>query len=171
MQDFEFTCSCCGEKHSGAPSFSYPAPYQYQCLSDNDKELLAKLSDDLCRIEHDDRIDHFIRVVVEIPIEGCTEPFTWGVWVSVSQPNFDQYVENFSSETYTGEYFGWFCNDLPHYESTLSLKSHAIVTSDGQRPKLELEPTEHELSTDFQSGISWEKAVKIAEEAMHASNA
>ncbi len=171
VQDFKFTCSCCGKVHEGAPSFSYPAPYQYQCLNEDDKNSIAKLSDDLCRIEHDDQADHFIRVVVEVPIQDCIEPFTWGVWVSVSEENFNKYVENFSSESYSDEYFGWFCNNLPYYDETLSLKTYAIVQSGCQRPKLDIEPGDHELTTDFQSGISWEKAIKIAEAAIHASNA
>lgn len=42
-----------------------------------------------------------------------------------------------------------------------------IVNADGERPTLELEPSDHPLSIDYYNGISWQKAVEIAEAAMH----
>lgn len=169
MKRFKFTCSCCGEIHEGSPSFGFSAPHYYHILSEKDKEYIAKLSDDLCVITYENQTDRFVRAILEIPIGGCDEPFLWGVWVSLSEENFHRYCENFDSDTYQDEYFGWFCSQLPYYPDTLSLKAKVHVTPGGQRPELELESTDHQLSIDFHDGITWEQAVRIAEVAMHGN--
>ena len=171
MQKFKFTCSRCGQVHEGSPSFGYSSPHQYDELNDEEKSKIASLSEDFCEIRHPDQTDRFIRVVLEVPINGVEEPFLWGVWVSLSETNFEKYRENFKNETYEDSYFGWFCNRLPYYPNTLSLKSRAIVKPGKQRPKLELEPTDHPLAEDCQNGIAWEKVVEIVQVARHGKEA
>jgi Uncharacterized protein conserved in bacteria (DUF2199) len=58
----------------------------YGALSDQDKERKAIRPSDLCTITYDDQVDWFIRVGSEIPFHGVTEPFMWGIWVSLSAP-------------------------------------------------------------------------------------
>ena len=167
MKKFRFQCSCCGETHEGSPSFGYDSPHYYDCLSEQDKKALGKLSDDFCTIEHDEGKDFFIRTTLEVPILGAEEGFLWGIWISVSEANFNKYVDHYKSDTYEDHYFGWFSNKLPYYPDTLSLKASACIRPGGQRPNIELEPTEHPLSIDFRDGINWEKAVEIAETVLH----
>lgn len=169
-QQFKFTCRSCGEIHEGAPSFSFAEPFQYSSLTDDQKKSLAKIDSDTCVIQEEDQIDHFIRVVLEIPISDLESPFLWGVWISVSEESFGKYVENYRSGTYTDNYFGWLCNRLPCYPDTLSLKTNALVQPGGQRPNLTLEETEHPLSRDFRNGITWDRAIDIATVAMHGRN-
>lgn len=64
-------------------------------------------------------------------------------------------------------YFGWFCNYLPYYERTYGLKAQVRPRSDGTRPYIFLEETDHPLSVDFHQGISIERAREIAEAVMH----
>ena len=168
MEKFKFTCATCGEVHEGSPSFSYKWPHHYEVLNDDDRNEIAKISDDLCVINDE---DHFIRVILEIPIHGYIDGFMWGVWVSVSEENFWKYHENFDSKEYEDTYFGWFCNVLPYYPETLHLKTNAHIKPGSQRPSLDLELTDHPLTIDFNNGISWERAVEIAEEAMHGIKA
>lgn len=161
---FRYTCSCCGEIHEGAPSFSFAAPFYWSQLSEEEKAQ-GELTPDLCAVgEH-----RFIRVTLEIPIHGHAEAFLWGVWISVSQKNFERYVETFDEEIQEGKYFGWFNNRLPYYPETLNLKSVAVLRSHGQRPSLDLEPTDHPLSVDYREGIGWDRAIEIAEVAMHGA--
>jgi hypothetical protein len=157
--------------HEGSPSFGYPEPHQYSELSDDERTQSASLSDDFCIIRHADQTDRFIRAILEIPIIGIEEPFLWGVWASLSESNFEKYREHFKSETYADNYFGWFCNRLPYYPNTLNLKARAIVKPGGERPTLKLEPMDHPLARDHHHGISWEKAIEIAQIAIHGDEA
>lgn len=121
------------------------------------------MGSDLCYIED----DRFIRVCLEIPIIGVEQPFMWGVWVSLSQDNFERYRETYDAPVETDEYFGWFCNRLPFYPDTLNLKTLVRPRSGSVRPYLDLEPTEHHLTIDFGNGISISRAQEIAEHVMH----
>ena len=123
VKSFSFKCASCEGTHEGSPSFGYDTPYFYSCLSGEQKEAWEKLSDNLCIVENDEEEDYFIRVVLIVPVEGVEEGFTWGVWISVSESNFQKYVENFSSDSYADHYFGWFSNLLPYYPNTLSIKT------------------------------------------------
>lgn len=141
MERFEFTCSRCGEVHEGSPSFGYSSPHQYDELDEGEKQELAFLSDDFCTIGHPEQTDRFIRAVLEVPIDGVEEPFLWGVWISLSEKNYE------------------------------NLKARALVKPGDQRPTLELEPTEHPLALDCRIGISWERAVDIVQIARHGEEA
>lgn len=161
---FSFRCTSCNNVHEGSPSFSFNAPFQYNALSDFEKSE-AHLGSDLCYIED----DRFIRVCLEIPIIGVEQPFMWGVWVSLSQNNFERYRDAYEEPVETDEYFGWFCNVLPFYPDTLNLKTSVRPRIGNMRPYLLLEPTEHPLSMDFANGISIRRAQEIAEHVMHSS--
>ena len=165
--EFRFTCACCGEEHEGSPRFGYTEPHQYHQLTDDEKARLATLNTDFCRIQHPDQTDHFIRVCLEIPIRGVEHGFLWGVWISVSETNYNKYNTHFEDPAYEAEYFGYFCNRLPFYPDTLGLKTMARTRPGGNRPLISLEPTDHPLSVDSREGISWERAVEIAERALH----
>ncbi len=157
---FKYKCATCGETHEGSPSFSFPSPLDFEKKLDKNNE---NLSSDFYTTED----DYFIRTILEIPIIGSNEPFMWGVWVSQSKENFNFYFEHFNDDLLGRETFGWFSNKLPYYKSTLSLKTMASFQNNGERPKLHLEESDHELSKDFHNGISIDKAIKIATVAMH----
>lgn len=163
---FSFKCSSCGEVHEGSPSFAFRAPDPYLEQSAEVQEA-GELGSDLCSYEDEDGMHYFIRVCLEIPIHGVTEPFLWGVWVSLSKQNFDHYVETYDSPNTTDQYFGWFCNYLPYYENTYALKTQAHPRSGNTRPYIELEESDHQLSIDYHQGITIQKAQKIAEQIMH----
>ena len=164
LEAFSFKCAECGNEHKGDPSFSFAAPAHYDSMSEADKKSLGKINSDLCTIAPD---DHFIRVVLEIPIIDYPIPFTWGVWVSQSKTNFDWYVENFEADNSGNSTFGWFCNSLPYYPDTINLQTLAHFQIPSQRPKIEIKETDHELSHDFRNGISRSKAYKIIQLALH----
>ena len=163
---FAFTCTCCGKVHEGSPSFAYSAPLHYSNLSPEDRAK-ATLTSDTCVITHDEQTDRFIRVVLEIPIRGAGEPFTWGVWVSLSEANFNKYVETADDPDEQASYFGWFCNRLPYYDDTSGLKTKVRPRKNGIRPYLELERSGHLLAEHLHNGLTIAQAQEIAEKAMH----
>ena len=91
----------------------------------------------------------------------------WGVWVSLSEKNFERYVETYDDPVEEDEYFGWFCNRLPYYPDTVNLRTVVRPRRNNVRPFLELQPTEHPLSIDFYNGLTIQRAQEIAEIAMH----
>jgi len=168
---YAFVCKCCGKIHEGSPSIAFDAPWHYSCLTDDEKKALAKLSSDFCKIAYDDRTDYFIRTVLEVPIHGHDDPFTWGVWVSLSGKSFARYVETFDTPVAGEGYFGWLCNRLPWYADTIALPSDVIVQAGRRRPFLRLHGAsraEHALVRDSLEGISASKAQEIAELALHS---
>lgn len=167
---FAFTCTCCGKLHEGSPSFSFDAPWQYASLSEAQKESMAKLSSDFCTITHGEGTDYFIRTVLEIPIHGVTEPFAWGVWVSLSEKSFRRYVETYDDPVAGDGFFGWVCNKLPVYAHERALAADVIIQTGGRRPKLYLHhgsESDDQVVLDQLNGISIARAQELAERAQH----
>jgi hypothetical protein len=163
---FNFKCSCCGNVHEGSPSFGFRAPDPY-LEQPKDVQKAGSLGSDLCRYTDEDGEHFFVRACLEIPIHGMSEPFMWGVWVSLSERSFDRYVETYDHPDTSESYFGWLCNYLPYYESAYALKARVHPREGGDRPFVVLEKTDHPLSVDFHEGITVSRAQEIAEKAMH----
>lgn len=167
---FAFKCSCCGELHEGSPSFAFQAPDPYTWLTDEQKQDIGQLSDDLCVIRRVERTDHFVRAVLEIPIHGVDEPFVWGIWVSASQQSFERYGQTFDSPAEGDGFFGWLCNQIDLYPTGHSRPADVYIQLGGLRPKVVLHSTANDadqLVIDQLSGITVERAQYLAEKAMH----
>jgi hypothetical protein len=66
-------------------------------------------------------------------------------------------------------YFGWLSTELPLYQpSTLSLKARVHTQPVGQRPFIEVEPTDHPLAVEQRTGITLARVQEIAEALLHA---
>jgi|SRR5262245_1780882 len=163
-----FTCSTCGNIHEGLPDIAFDAPIHYTAIAEDERRTRATLSTDFCLI---DDTDFFIRAVLEIPIKGGSDVFAWGVWVTLSRPHFDRYVEIFESDPPPGEgpWFGWFSNRVPGYPDTLNLKTRIHLRSERQRPRVELEPTEHPLAVHQREGIPLDELLKIIGDRLHGN--
>lgn len=166
---FAFKCTCCGAIHEGSPSFGFRAPDHYAGLSD-EQQAANKLSDDLCVIERDGSTDRFIRAVLEVPIHGISEPFLWGVWVSLSEKSFKRYVETFDEPVPGEGFFGWVCNDIALYPCERPRAADIVIQGGRNRPKVVLhkgDPEGDPLVIDQVHGISISRAQELAERAMH----
>jgi hypothetical protein len=167
---FAFKCKSCGDLHEGSPSFAFLAPDHYDELSDEQKAA-NKLSDDLCVIDRDGETYRFVRAVLEIPIHGVSDPFLWGVWVSLSERSFERYVETFDRPIAGEGFFGWVCNDIDLYPSENMRAADVIVQAGNNRPKVILHRRDHPrtdaLAIDQVQGISIARAQELAEAAMH----
>ncbi|MGW4684841.1 DUF2199 domain-containing protein [Streptomyces sp. NPDC004244] len=164
--DLGFTCSCCGDHHGELPmSYSTMAPDVWSPSFESDPNSM--LSPDQCVIKGQ---HFFIRGLIEIPVIGSEDVFSWGVWVSLSRDNFARALEVWNTEGREAEkpYFGWLSTELALYsDSTTNLKTNAHTRPVGQRPFIELEPTNHPLAVEQRTGITQDRVREIAMAVLH----
>lgn len=151
--DHHYACICCSHQHDGPPmSYGAPAPafWKPRYARRRDSELTA----DRCVVKGK---HFFVHGLIEIPVRDSDEPFSWGVWVSLSESNFARMHDLWESPEREQEppYFGWLSTELPIYPgSTLQLKTHVHTRAVGVRPLIELEPTDHPLAIEQREGIT-----------------
>ena len=165
---FELTCSTCGEVHRGMPSFGTDAPQSYYAVPEEERESRCELGTDDCVIDGD---SYFVRACVEIPVDGESEPFSWGVWVSLSEASFKQWIALFHEDkrSHIGPFFGWLNSWIKPYPDTMNIKTRVHLRDGGIRPLVELEPTEHPLAIEQREGISVQRVAEIYSQMVHES--
>ncbi|WP_329762872.1 DUF2199 domain-containing protein [Bacillus nitratireducens] len=157
-----YTCRCCGTYHEEIPtSYGSSAPVYYYDAEPEEREDRFEMNDDLCVMDGE---HFFMRGSIEIPIVGTGEHFIWGVWVSLSEANFDKVNEFWDKQQLLEPMFGWLSTDLPYELETVSLKTMVHPRADGIRPYIELEPTDRPLAVEFREGITMERVQEIAEQ-------
>lgn len=169
---FAYRCERCDEVHEGSPSFGFAAPSYYEWLTDEQKASCGWITDDLCTVTSEGHTDFFIRSVLEIPIHGISEPFIWGVWVSVSEKSYGRYVETHTAPADGDGFFGWLANDIPSYPPGGPFAANVYLQAGGNRPVVELQQErgeDHPLLTDQARGITPARAQEIAESLLHLS--
>ncbi|MEU3777707.1 DUF2199 domain-containing protein [Streptomyces sp. NPDC032472] len=143
---------------AGAPAVWDPA------FAERDDCLL---SSDQCVIHAQ---HYFVKGMIEIPVIGSDEVFSWGVWVSLSPENFARAADRWDTPGRESEkpYFGWLTTDLPLYSpTTLNLKTHVHTRPVGERPFVELEHTDHPLAVEQRTGITADRVREIAAAVLH----
>ena len=153
-----FLCTTCGEEHDGLPDIGFDKPDQLFGVPEEGYDERIDLTGDTCVFDE----DCFIRGVLYVPVHDQEEPFGFGVWVSQKKENFETYLANFDTPE-IGPFFGWLCSNVGYYpERSLNLKTEAHFRGDGQRPTIELHPSEdHQLAIDQREGITLAKAWEI----------
>ena len=172
LHDREWMCPCCGENHGGLFDLVVPKPDIWQdgtetIPSSEGRYPTTGLTDDLCVVDGE---FFFVRVVLHLPIIGAPEShFAFGAWSSLSRENFDLYYETYDDEKqdHLGPWFGWFSNRLKGYPDTLSMKCQVYPQNNGQRPSIELEPSDHPLALEQQNGITLDRILELYAESGH----
>jgi hypothetical protein len=165
----QFTCARCGMVHDvDEMAFGTDAPLHWECLSAADRAQ-SQLGEEQCIINSEGQRHFYVRAVLEVPIQGSERPFNWGVWVSLSEQSYREMSEHWQdpSRTSLGPYFGWLCTKIPEYPDTLLLKTHLHQRPIGERPAVELEPTDHPLSVDQRQGIDEKRVEEIVVRLLH----
>ncbi|MGW3690107.1 DUF2199 domain-containing protein [Streptomyces sp. NPDC005125] len=146
-------------------SYSTKAPDVWDPSFESDPDSM--LSSDQCVIKG----QHFFIIgLIEIPVIGSQDVFSWGVWVSLSRDNFTHALEVWNTEGREAEkpYFGWLSTELALYsEGTTNLKTNAHTRPVGKRPFIELEPTDHPLAVEQRTGITQDRVREIAMAVLH----
>ncbi|MDF2066643.1 DUF2199 domain-containing protein [Bacillus sp. Cr_A10] len=150
-----YTCNCCGEYHEELPtSYGIPAPVYYYDVALEELNNRFELDDDLCIMDNE---HFFIRGCIEIPIISTTEYLIWGVWVSISEANFNKTNVHWDKQELLEPMLGWLSTALPCYPDTVNLKAMVHFRPNGMRPYIELEPTNHPLAVEYRNGVTIER--------------
>ena len=171
---FRFTCATCGSVHEGAPSFAYPRPAAAWDVPEDERPERVYLTEDACVVDGE---TFYIRVVLEIPIHGMDEPFTWGVWVSQSRESFQRYLATFDDDQTGMGSFGWLEVLMPGFarnglgEPVEFLACDVAWRSPGQRPVVILHESDHPLHAAQRDGISRQQAIDLAMLTLHPDGA
>jgi len=155
-----FVCSVCGETHDGLAAWALKRPDHWFVLTEEERAE-GKCDDDLC-VTPDGH--YFVRCVLELPlINGPEETFEFGVWCSLSEPNFRRYVETYNDndQSKLGPMFGYLSNEMKGFPNSFALKTDVHPQDDRRRPTVELEPTDHPLAVAQREGIAFEKVLEI----------
>ncbi|MGX7894749.1 DUF2199 domain-containing protein [Tsuneonella sp. HG222] len=163
-EGFRFKCRTCGEWHEGVPHLSAAAPLYYYGIPEADRERRCVLTADTCVV---DGSIFFVRGIIEIPVAGLADPFGWGVWVSLSEAHFREYDRATEGRERLGPYFGWLSAALRPYPETENLKTMLHPRPLGERPSIELEPTNHPLAIEQRCGIDRRRLEEIYESVLH----
>ena len=123
------------------PAFDAEAPLFYYLIPEHERAARCELSSDVCVV---DGKYFFVRGCIEIPVHGADEPFVWGVWVSLSEASFSQYLDSYDEprRAHLGPFFGWLSASFkvyPETEGSLKTRPRSSAGDDGVRPYIELE--------------------------------
>lgn len=157
----KYICECCGEEKEDWPAIAYNCPSHYTDLNDEELEN-TELTSDFCIINNiDGTSDRYIRaVLIQEVIDNCQD-LEYGVWVSLSEKSFNEYVENYNVKDFEAKYFGWFSNYLPDYieEFTINVPTTVVVNNKIGRPFIfPHQSFDHDFVSDFYTGITKEEA-------------
>src|SRR3569833_885035 len=155
-----FICNTCGQIHSEWPALAYKAPIHYNILTDEDKQGMAELDEDICIIRHAGQTDRFIRCVLKQKDIGQCKALEYGLWLSLSEKSYTAYKQRFGKNN-AEQYFGWLCNYLPDYTFTQNIPATIVVKPGGLRPEIiPHEDVEDPFVHDYYNGITRAEAEK-----------
>jgi hypothetical protein len=162
-----FTCTVCRKNHDdSAIAFDCPFPVYLDAIPEKERLHRCLLRPDLCVL---DKEHFFIKGNLDIPVTGRSQSLVFNGWTSLSKENFQRAVDLWETAGRESEppYFGWFSNRLPGFPDTVNLKARVHISKKGQRPRIELEPTEHPLAVAQHHGISQEEYELIVSRLLH----
>ncbi|MDR7133332.1 hypothetical protein J2X06_000516 [Lysobacter niastensis] len=163
---FRFRCNTCEEIHEGVPTFGADMPAIAQWIPPEERQSRVDLGSDDCVVDGE---RFLVRGCLEIPVADEADPFVWGVWVDISQDNFDQWVKAFNQKerSHIGPFPGYLGTALPCYPDTFNHRVVMHLRDNGIRPYIEVSQSDHPLHIEQCNGITHERLVEIYEEVMH----
>lgn len=152
--------------------YGVEAPALWYSLPESERATAASLTEDTCTITTAQGAYFFIAGNIEIPVQDSDTPFVWTVWVSLSEESMRRTLAHWKTPGRENDppYFGWLSTSLPLYPETINLKTMVHTRSIGERPFIELEPTDHPLAVEQYEGIHWKRVQEIAESVLHGAN-
>jgi hypothetical protein len=163
---FQFRCISCDQVHEGVPTFGFDSPAIATWIPESERALRVVLGTDDCVVDQE---RFLVRGCIEIPVEGETDPFIWGVWVDISKRDFEQWSAAFHLEKreHVGPFAGYLANVLPCYPDTFNHHVVMYLRDRGTRPLVMVTQSSHSLHLEQCSGISKERLTEIYVAVMH----
>jgi len=157
----KYKCIYCGQEHDEWPALTFYTPTPYNELTEVEKETFGQTSDDFCVIQYPDQTDRFIRCTLTQKVIDHCEILEYGIWVSVSENSYQDYYDNFESDSHVTQYFGWLCSKIPEYDDTLSIPTTVKTKAGNSRPEVfPHEDFDHPFVKDYYNGITKLEAEK-----------
>ena len=161
----QWHCAGCGGVHVGLMALAAfapdPWPHEEQREPNCDIRFDGDfLSEDFCVLGGK---NYLVRAVLEIPVHGLAEKFSFGCWSTLSLENFNKYLKGFDDGDYPdwGPWTGWLCNQFENYIGTKPQSVYVFPQPDRQRPTLRVMDPDHPLAIDQEEGISAERLAEI----------
>ena len=89
------------------------------------------------------------------------EDLEYGLWVSLSEKSFEDYLANFDNENHETQYFGWLSNYISQYQFSNSIPTTVVTKSGNDRPEIfPHQDFDHPFVKDYYEGITKEEAEK-----------
>ena len=160
-----WTCAGCSEVHHGVMDLAAFAPDPWPHGEEKEPNAALRfdgdfLSEDFCVLGG----KYFmVRAVLEIPVHGLADKFSFGCWSTLSRENFERYLDGFDHSDYPdwGPWSGWLCNQLETYLGTDPQSVWVYPQPDRQRPTLRIMDADHRLAIDQHDGITIERLAEI----------
>ena len=167
LETTKYICSTCGKDHEEWPALSYSSPTHYNDLVDEEKQTIAELKSDFCVIRYLDQTDRFIRCTLTQKIIDHCEDLQYGLWVSLSENNFQDYSENFNNENNMASYFGWLSSQLPGYDDMTQIPTTIFTRNGNDRPDIvPHKDFNHQFVRDYYNGITKQEAERRIKEML-----
>ncbi len=130
-----FTCPHCGNTHEGLPTDrGYSLPDAVWAIPEPERAARAKWTADLCQMG----VRYFIRCVLKVPFTDRAGYFGWGLWVEVTWPVFERYLEVYESDGSSEPvYPATIANEPPRYDRTLGESVNLQFGAATDRPTIQ----------------------------------
>ena len=134
-------------------------------VPEEEHETRVKQNADQCIVDEE---HFFVRGHIELKLTDTDEVFIWSVWVSLSEDSFEHMSTSWDNEGRENNdpYFGWLMTSLPCYPETHHIKTSVQTTPVGNVPLIILEPSDHPLSLEQQTGITMQRVHEIVHSVM-----
>ena len=153
-------CAQCGVEHElGDLEPSYQLPDAIHTIAEGDRPNHAKIARNLCALwgSHDDEHRWFVRSLVPFEVHGRLETCSWGIWVEVTRPAFDEIVRLWDepNQLVHGPWRGTIANDAATYASTTGLRGTLRFVDVTSIPHFAPDPElEHPFVQEWRTGVS-----------------
>ena len=169
-QKAPYQCSQCGEQHNEWPALTFQSPSSYDELTKEEQSSIANIDLDFCTITYEEQIDRFIRVVLIQEVIDSDQNLHYGLWVSLSEKSYNDYLTNFNNKNHEEQYFGWLNSRIPGYNNTLNIPMTVLTKKGNERPEIfPHKDHPHSFVEDYYSGISRQEAEKRIHKMMNNS--
>lgn len=147
------------------PTYDYPDAYLDIPESDRPDRTFLSSDLDACAIfDPATRVpDCYLRAVMPIAVRGDAIPCRWGIWVRVSQQDFERTMDLWTDPQQAAEppMKAALANDIIEYRPCLGLPGSMRLTGPTTRPAFYLDPAfEHKLVAEQRDGVYPERVIE-----------